>query len=259
MKSRSIFNIFAKLAGTVMSSAVFASGYDVTIGAGGGVAPRYLGSDQYRFAPIPYLSVTSSSGFYLDTMRGAGYKLDLPRNFYIDGAINFAFGRKDHNVGYAGGSDALRGMGNVPNAAVVTMAAGYRFMGAGSVSVAADVPVSQRSVGDSWRVELKVPLMITSTDVLTTDSGMHVGSATYNRTMWGVTASQSATSGFRQYNIGGGINAVNFGLTWTHMFDRNRSISTSAQVTRIVGDAGNSPIVFRRVALNLATIAAYNF
>ncbi|WP_081084319.1 MipA/OmpV family protein [Burkholderia territorii] len=259
MKLRHIFNSFAVLMGIAVSFAVFANGYDVTIGAGGGVAPRYLGSGEYRFVPIPYLNVTSSSGFYLDTTRGVGYKLDFPQNFYIDGTINYAVGRRDHNVGYASGSDALRGMGNVPNAAVLTVAAGYRFMGAGSVSVAADVPFSQRSVGNSWRAALKVPLMITSTDVLTTNSVIHIGSEKYNATMWGVTASQSVASGFRQYDLGGGINAIDFGLTWTHMFDRHRSISTAAQVTRLVGDVGDSPIVSRRVTLNLATIVSYTF
>ncbi|KVL46547.1 hypothetical protein WT01_36350 [Burkholderia cepacia] len=245
--------------GFAMSPAVFAAGYDVTIGIGAGVAARYLGSDQYRFVSIPYLNVASSSGLYLDTTRGAGYKLDLPRNFYIDGSINFVPGRRDSNVAYASGSDALRGMGNAPNAAVATVAAGYRFMGAGSVSVAADMPFSHRSIGDSWRAALKVPLMITPTDVLTTNAVAHIGSAKYNQTMWGVTASQSAASGFRQYSPGGGFNAVDLGLTWTHMFDRHWSMSTSAQVTRLVGDAGDSPIVFRRVASNVATIVAYKF
>lgn len=242
-----------------MSSAVLAAGYDVTIGAGVGIAPRYLGSDQYRAIPIPYMNVRTPSGIYLDTTRGAGYRLDLPRNFYIDSSINYAFGRKDSNESFASGSDALRGMGNVPNAVVATVTAGYKFMGVGSVSVAGDIPVSNRSIGDSWRTALNVPLMIMPTDILTTKVVAHMGSAKHNQMMWGVSQSQSMASGFRRYTPGAGINAVDFGLTWTHLFNRHWSVSTTGQVTRLVDDAGDSPIVVRRVSGNIAAIVAYKF
>jgi outer membrane protein len=88
---------------------------------------------------------------------------------------------------------------------------------------------------------------------------VHLGSATYNQTQWGVNASQSAASGFRQYSPGGGINAVDLGLTWVHLLNRKWSVTTSGQVTRLVGDAGGSPIVQRRVSLNVATIVGYKF
>ncbi|WP_321891892.1 MipA/OmpV family protein [Burkholderia cenocepacia] len=259
MKSRSFFSVVTALMGLTMSSMAFAAGYGLTIGAGVGLAPRYLGSDQSRFVPVPYLNVTTPSGIYFDTTRGAGYKFDLPRNFYIDGSINFAVGRKDSNATYGSGSDALRGMGNIPNAPVATVMAGYRFMGAGSVSVAGDFPLSNRRIGDSWRAAVKLPLMVTPTNVVTTQAVAHIGSADYNQTMWGVNASQSVASGFRQYGIGSGFNAVDFGLTWTHLFNRHWSMSTSGKVTHLVGDAGNSPIVFQRVSLSVATIAAYKF
>ncbi|VWD21242.1 structural protein MipA [Burkholderia lata] len=259
MKLRSVACLVSTLAGFAMSSTVFAAGYDVTIGAGVDLAPRYLGSNQYHFIPVPYLNVTTPSGIYIDTTRGAGYQLHLPHDFYVDGAVNYAIGRKDSDESFGSGSDALRGMGNVPNALVATIAAGYRFAGAGSVSVAGDIPLTNRGVGDSWRAALEVPLMMTTADVVTTKAVAHIGSANYNRTMWGVNASQSAASGFRQYSLGGGFNAVDFGLTWTHLIDRHWSVSTSGQVTRLVGNAAASPIVARRTSLNVATIVGYRF
>ncbi|KVK98597.1 MipA/OmpV family protein [Burkholderia cepacia] len=259
MTFRSVLTLISALLGFAISSTAFAAGYDVTIGAGVGLAPRYLGSDQYRTIPVPYLNVKTPSGIYLDTTRGAGYQLNLPRNFYIDGTINYVPGRRDSNEGYASGSDTLRGMGNVPNATVATLAAGYKFMGAGSVSVAGDFPVSNGSIGDSWRVVLKVPLMATPKDVLTTNTVAHIGSAEYNQTMWGVSVSQSSASGFRQYSIHGGFNAVDFGLMWTHMFNRHWLMSTSANVTRLVGAAADSPIVVQRVSGSLITVVAYKF
>lgn len=259
MKSNFAFYLASAVVGFTVSSVAFADGYDVTVGAGIDLAPRYLGSNEYYFLPVPLLNVTTPSGVYIGTTSGVGYKLDLPHNFYIDSSLNYAVGRKDTNETFESGSDALRGMGDVPNALVATVTAGYRFASVGSVSVAADVPLSNRSIGDSWRVAFEVPMLVTASDVLTTKTAVHLGSATYNQTQWGVNASQSATSGFRQYSPGGGINAVDLGLTWVHLLNRKWSVTTSGQVTRLVGDAGGSPIVQRRVSLNVATIVGYKF
>ncbi|WP_322081263.1 MipA/OmpV family protein [Burkholderia sp. BCC1972] len=259
MKLRLISSLISVPISIAISSTALAAGYEATIGVGVGIAPRYLGSDQYRAVPIPYLNLKTPVGIYLDTTRGVGYQFDLPHNFYIDGSINYSFGRKDTNESFASGSDVLRGMGNVPNAVVATVTAGYKFMGAGFVSVSGDIPVSNRRIGDSWRTALQVPLIITPTDVLATKVVAHIGSGSYNRTMWGVSQPQSVASGFRQYIPGGGINAVDFGLTWTHMFNRHWSLSTAGQLTRFVGDIGDSPIVMQRVSANVVAIVAYRF
>ena len=259
MKSSFVFYLASAVVGFAISSVAFADGYDVMLGAGIDLAPRYLGSNEYHFVPVPYLSVTTPSGIYVDTTRGVGYKLDLPHNFYIDGVLNYVTGRKDTNETLESGSDALRGMGDIPNALFATVTAGYHFASLGSVSLAADMPLSNRSVGDAWRIAFEAPVLVSGSDVLTTKTEVHVGSATYNQTMWGVNASQSAASGFRQYSSGGGFNAVDFGLTWVHSFDRHWSVTTSGQVTRLVGDAGDSPIVERRVSVNIATLVGYKF
>lgn len=259
MKLSFAFYLASAAVGLTVSSAAFADGYDITVGAGIDLAPRYLGSNEYHFLPIPYVNVTAPSGIYVDTTRGVGYKLSLPHNFYVDASLNYAIGRKDSNETFGSGSDTLRGMGDVPNALVSTVTAGYRFMNVGSVSVAADIPLSNRSIGDSWRAAFEVPLMMTASDVVTNKAVVHLGSADYNQTMWGVNASQSAASGFRQYSLGGGFNAIDYSLTWTHIFNQHWSVSTSGTITRLVGDAADSPIVERRVSLNVATIASYKF
>lgn len=259
MKLRFAFYLASALVGFAVSSVAFADGYDVTVGAGIDLATRYLGSNEYHFVPVPYLNVTTPSGIYVDTTRGVGYKLDLPHNFYIDGVLNYVTGRKDTNGTFESGSDALRGMGNVPNALFASLTAGYRFANLGSVSLAADMPLSNRSIGDAWRVAFEAPVLISGSDVLTAKTAVHIGSATYNQTMWGVNASQSAASGFRQYSLGGGFNAVDFGLTWMHSFNHHWSATTSGQVTRLVGDAADSPIVERRVSVNVATLVGYKF
>ncbi|MCX4163307.1 MULTISPECIES: MipA/OmpV family protein [Paraburkholderia] len=259
MKLRSAFYLVLALAGFAVSSAAFADGYDVTVGAGVDLAPRYLGSNEYHFTPIPYLNVVTPVGIYIDTTRGVGYTLNLPHNFYIDASLNYAIGRKDSNESFGSGSDTLRGMGDVPNALITSLTAGYRFANVGSVSVGADIPLSNRSIGDSYRVAVEVPLMVTASDVLTTKAVAHIGSSDYNQTMFGVTGSQSAASGIRKYSVGGGFNAVDVGLTWTHMFNKHWSVSTSGVLTRFVGDSADSPIVQGRVSANLATIASYKF
>jgi MipA family protein len=259
MKFSSAFYLASAAVGLSISTLAFADGYDITAGAGIALTPRYLGDNEYHFVPVPLLNVTTPSGIYVDTTRGIGYKLTLPHNFYIDATLNYAIGRKDSNQAFGSGSDTLRGMGDVPNALFATITAGYRFANMGSISLAADTPLSNRSIGDAWRAAFEAPVFMSGSDVLTAKSVVHFGSQKYNQTMWGVNASQSANSGFRQYSPGGGFDTVDFGLTWVHQFDRRWSVSTSGQLTRLVGDAADSPIVKRRVSANVATIVGYTF
>ncbi|AUT57877.1 hypothetical protein C2L66_38955 [Paraburkholderia caribensis] len=259
MNLRLAFCFAAVAAGLGMTSLARAEDYKITVGGGFDVAPRYLGSDEYHFIPVPYLNVVTSSGVYVDTDRGVGYKLHLPHNFYLDMNLNYVAGRKDTDETFQSGSDALRGLGNTPSALDATVTAGYRFATVGSLSVAADLPLSNRSIGDAWQAALEVPVLVAGPNVVTSKTVAHFGSQTYNQTMWGVNATQSAASGYRQYAVGSGFDSVDFDLIWLHRFNQHWSLETKGGLTRIIGDAAHSPIVQRSLSLNVGTVMGYSF
>src|SRR5450830_627165 len=71
----------------------------VTIGLGAGVAPRYAGSNEYRMLPVPVLNIVTPSGFFVDSLQGAGYKHDIGDLFFASAGIGYGVGRKDSNDG----------------------------------------------------------------------------------------------------------------------------------------------------------------
>ncbi|MEW6340605.1 MAG: MipA/OmpV family protein [Paraburkholderia sp.] len=234
-------------------------GYSVTAGLGAVIAPRYLGSSDYFVLPIPYLDVVTPLGIYIDSGKGIGYKWLLPANFFIDTSINYASGRKDENESWLGGSNYLRGMGDIPGALITTVTAGYRLGERGAVTLAADLPLTNRSRGETYRIGFQYVIVQVGRDSLSTNAEADFGSSKYNQTFFGVDASQSANSGFPQYGVGSGLYAVRAGVTWNHQFNKNWSVSATQQVTNLTGDAANSPIVQRRASLLTDAMVTYTF
>jgi outer membrane protein len=234
-------------------------GYSVTAGFGAAVVPRYLGSSDYQLLPVPYFDVVTPAGIYIDSVKGVGYKWLLPANFFIDTSANYAPGRKDHNEALQSGSNYLEGMGNISGAAITTITAGYRLGASGAVTLSADVPLTNTSRGETYRVGFDYIVLQAGRDRLSTSAEADFGSSKYNQTFFGVDASQSAHTAFPQYNTGSGLYAVRAGLTWQHTFDKHWSLSATQQLTDLTGNAADSPIVQRRVSLLTDALVAYKF
>ena len=234
-------------------------GYSVTAGFGAAIAPRYLGSSDYQVLPVPYLDVVTPEGIYIDSEKGIGYKWLLPSNFFIDTSINYSLGRKDENEAWQSGSNYLKGMGDIPGALITTVTAGYRLGAVGDVTLSADLPLSNRSRGDTYRVGFQYIVLQARRDRLSTSAEADFGSSKYNQTFFGVDASQSASTTFPQYGVGSGLYAVRAGLTWEHQFDKHWLMSATQQITNLTGDAVNSPIVQRRVSLLTDALVGYTF
>ena len=233
--------------------------YSVTVGMGAAIAPRYLGSSDYHVLPVPYLNVVTPSGIYIDSLKGVGYKWLLPDNFFIDTSVNYATGRKDENEALESGSNYLKGMGDIPGAVITTITAGYRLGERGDVKLSADVPLTNRSRGETYRVGFDYIVVQAGRDRLSTNADADFGSSKYNQTFFGVEASQAARTAFPQYNTGSGLYAVRAGLTWEHTFDKHWSLSATQQLTALTGNAADSPIVQRRVSLTTGALVNYKF
>lgn len=255
-----IFYIFLFGVYSEQSSAEsFGKNYKLTIGAGAEVSQKYLGDNEYRILPIPYLSLIFPSGFYIDAIRGIGYSMSLNPRFFVEVRAAYVMGRKDSNQIYGNGSNSLRGMGDIPNSVDAIVTAGYHLTKNGTLSISAQLPVSNRRVGDSYRAQFDYEFSLTPFDTLTASAATTFGSATYNQMQWGVTEIQSLNSGYNKYNADRGFNNFEIGMVWTRQIDRHLSISTSASLATLLGSAKNSPIVKARAGLSIGTLLGYTF
>jgi outer membrane scaffolding protein for murein synthesis (MipA/OmpV family) len=84
----------------------------------------------------------------------------------------------------------------------------------------------------------------------------HYGSSKFNQTYFGVTAAQQQRTSFSTYTPKQGFHAAGMNAEWTHRLNSTWSTTVSAEVTRILGDAADSPIVQSR-ANKQATVALF--
>lgn len=236
-------------------------GTTLTLGGGVGVAPRYSGSDENRVSTALVLDYSMRNGFFVSSTRGLGYGNNLG-NFDYSAALSYRTGRKDHNVDsdtMSDGSDHLRGMGNVKGSALGVVGLGYKLTNWLSAQLQAEVPFSQRDNGAALHFGIVSPLYHSPKNSVTLGLTSSWGTNDYMQTYYGVSAAQSAASGFTQYHAGSGIYAWSLNLDWTHNFTESWSVVADAGYTQLAGDARNSPIVQRKASPTGSLTVTYRF
>jgi len=83
--------------------------------------------------------------------------------------------------------------------------------------------------GDKWLVSIGPRVTITD--------------SRYQRAYFGVTPAASSTSGLAAYRPGGGVSSIGVTAGWLQQLGPRWGLAAYARYDRLVGDAGNSPIV----------------
>ena len=222
----------------------------LTLGGGVDVAPRYSGSDKSRVTAAQVVDYAMANGFFISTTRGLGYG-NRVGNLDYSAALSYRAGRKDRDVSsdsIASGSDYLRGMGDIKGSVVVVPGLGYRITDWLNVQLQAEVPVSERDNGEAVHFGIASPLYTSPENSVTLALTGSWGSSKYMQTYYGVSAAQSAASGFARHDAGSGIYAYSLNLDWTHKLTSRWSLLAAAGVTQLTGEAGDSPIVQRKTS-----------
>lgn len=232
-------------------------GATVTVNAGAAYVSDYAGSSERRVRPVIAVDYQNASGFFAGTGRGIGYVTVLD-GFKLSGALAYDAGRGDSERTFGAGSDALRGMGTISGSAVASLGAGYDF-GFLQLGLNTHLALSKRERGNTLQLSASVPLLTTASDKVSLGLTAKYGDAKNNQTFYGVTAAQSARSGYRAYQAGSGFESTQLGVNWHHAIDPHWSINTLAGVTHLVGDAASSPLTKRTTAPVLVLTAGYTF
>ncbi|WP_240462212.1 MipA/OmpV family protein [Burkholderia sp. Nafp2/4-1b] len=227
---------------------------------GGGVAPRYQGSNQYRITVAPAFSALLSNGIFIDTRYGAGYCYASPRGIgFASVALSYSRGRMDSDSFMGQGSNHLRGMGNVPGAVIARLRTGLRDSDGLELSVTVDAPLMQVSRGFAGHVDLAVPVFRSGRNDIVLTGSVHAATGRYMQTFYGVTHAQSASTGFRPYSLTGGVHSASLSAILTHVVSRHWSLLATAGISRLLGRYGDSPIVQTRSNYYGCAGAKYQF
>jgi MipA family protein len=218
---------------------------DRIAGVGVGIAPDYLGSDDYRFVVVPFLTYNFPGLERTIVLIGTDLQINVVNHPWlrIGPVLNLRRGRGDVD------NDAVDRMENID----ATVQAGA-FIGAEfkdpankrarlvlSIEYLHDVGGAYNSylVTGSARGGYPVsPKVDVSLGVSTT-----YGGHSYMQTYFGVDPDDSARSGLEQYSLGSGFRDVSIMPSVVYHLTRSWHLGMGVRYVRLVGSASTSPVV----------------
>jgi len=233
-------------------------GWDVTAGAGVGVRPTYEGSDERRTTALPFVQATYDD---MVSLGVDGLNVYWHQDHFRFGAgLSYDSGRKDHKAGgiIDSGDDRLRGMGNISGAAGLKLFGAYNF---GRLNVTGAVTKFDGSDNKGLIADVgaDLPFKITDKLMVTAHAGATWANQDYMQTFFGVTPTQAADSGFREFTPKAGLKDVEAGVKAVYRLDQHWFVSANLGVRRLEGDAASSPTSFSKNEPAFITVLGYHF
>ena len=219
--------------------------FSVDIGGGVSAAPTYPGADDVEAGPWLIwrnAGISTSGG---DEGRAEGF------------SISPSFGTVGERE--PGDDPALAGLGEIDRAYELGAKASYT---GGPVT---GYMALRKGFGghDGVVGEAGVKYRTDASDRLSLWSGLELGYGddSYNQTYFGIGAADATASGYAPYDAGGGINRVAAKLEARYSLNENTAILGEIEYGRLIGDAGDSPLVQDRdqPAVRLGIVRNFSF
>jgi outer membrane protein len=213
----------------------------VTVGAGAQAYPKYPGADRLRLAPMPIFDFRREGDplTFEAADEGIGFGILGKKSAFDFGpAVQFQNRRRDRDVGAA--------VGNVP----FTVEAGGFVQTYAGRNLRFRVE-ARRGVGghDSWLGDVSADLIFSDParkrTIFSIGPRLRLADGRYNRTYFGVTPAAALRTGLPAYRPSGGLRAVGAMAGLVHQLSDRWGINAYAGYDRLVGDAGDSPLVRR--------------
>lgn len=169
------------------------------VGVAAGVAPMYMGSDDYTGMVAPFLSYRRG-GFFIGGLDGIGYAHQGKNGFLASVALNYDPGRTDnketHGYWDARGSEDLNGMGRIKGSAVLLLGLSQPVAPWMTLDAEADIRIAgQRKRGNGYRLGFTVLPYQRDDTQLSVGLRAYLADENYSQTYFGVSDQQSLRSG----------------------------------------------------------------
>jgi outer membrane protein len=255
---------------------------DLYIGLGALAVPHYEGARGHRVRAMPLVQFEWSNGVFLSGMS-AGIHL-APQGAFEYGPLLAWHARRDQDgdggalggvtqqslpgrLQHQGGlgpmstlADGLAGMDTINGRLQAGVFANAYLSPTLRLTNSVLYGAGKWHDGLLWNVAVQhTAAEITARHRLSWSAGATLANNSYNTSYSGVSAAESVSSGHRPYSAGGGLRDVYLGAGWNWALSPEWMLTSSARVTRLQGDARNSPLVQRPTNVLLCTGLAYRF
>lgn len=214
---------------------------------GGGAVPDYEGSEDY--APVPFAAAKIAYDDYYLEARGLGLRANvvpgglLPFGFEFGPSLSYNGGRDDVDNNRV---DDLRDIdGTIEMGAFAKISTGGLLDESDELSFEIEFLSDVGGEHDGTTISFGPGYSFSPTERwrLGVDLSATYASGNYNDTFFSVDANNAARSGLSQYDADGGIKDVGASFNASYQLTDQWAITGMAKVTRLVGDAADSPIV----------------
>jgi len=228
----------------------------VRVGAAAIYRPRYDGASSYHVLAGATLDVRYRDLFFASTGEGIGINAVSTPHLRAGLAITYNLGRRE-----ADDHAHLHGMGNINFAPEAKLFVDYVVSKEFPLVIRAN---ARRALGgsDGWIGDLGAYLPLPgSSEHFYWFAGPSVSFADsrYMDTWFGVSAAQSARSGFAQHHVGAGIKSYGAGLSAMWFLHKHWFITADASISQLVGAAADSPVVQRPTTFSADLSVNYQF
>jgi outer membrane scaffolding protein for murein synthesis (MipA/OmpV family) len=219
---------------------LFGSGpLDLQVGGMVLVTPKYEGSKEYDVFGVPYAAPAGSNEFGIIQFRGPEdirLRLFNFNGFEAGPLTGWRFDREESD------SSTLSGLGDVDGGLVFGGYAAYRF-GFATPFVSYSHQVTGDDTGGLLRFGVEAPVTMIGGVKMTGQIGATYADDDYMDAFFSVNAAQAALSPLGAYDAEAGVKDVYIGFNADVPLDDRWTVKLLGEYSRLIGDAGDSPIV----------------
>ncbi|MDE1149751.1 MAG: MipA/OmpV family protein [Azospirillaceae bacterium] len=225
--------------------------WDVTFGGAASFQPRYPGSSQYHVQPGINLDVRYEDLAFFSMGEGLGFNILRGENFRAGVTVGYDVGRDQDD------SSHLRGMGDIGPAVEPKVFAEYTIF-----PVMLRAAVRRGFIGNTGTVadiSAYMPIMGSERFFVFAGPTATYADSNYLRKYFGVSAGQSAGSGYRQFTPSAGFESAGAGLSAVWFWTDNWFMTADGAFQKLLGDAADSPITRASTQMTFNFSVAYRF
>jgi len=228
---------------------------NIRLGLGPAISPDYEGADNYDIKPLPLLSFRYKDLIEVDNnhLRVNLFGLNSlvrKKHFRAGPQIRVDFGRDEDD------NPDLSGLGNIGTSVELGVFGSYTVGPARArIRVLHDVAGGHsgtKVIGDVRWVLLKTDRLAVSGSASTTWADN-----TYMDEFFGINTAQALASGLPSFNAGAGLKDAGISVVANYKLSRHWALLGNVEYKRLLGDAGDSPIVSTRGSADQAAAGVF--
>ena len=234
-----------------------------SIGIGIGRAPDYTGSDDHRIIPMASFSYDARIGKI--SSEQIGVKVDLIKSRRIDTGpiLKYQTGRsndlKDSQVARLPEVEGSAEFGWFLGSGIPVRVLGLNSDSILTGKISALTDVGDGHGGSSFSSSVAVVTPINQQLRVITSLGLNFSDENYQQSFFGISDEAAAASGLSAFSAKGGLQSTGLTLIIAKGLNKKWSVTSITSLSKLQGDAAQSPITKRGSTLQLFMGVVFNY